>query len=289
MYVFGGFIVCVKLRVCELRGGEFVLLSCLLPFGAFGALPDMMLCVGGYPVMTVTETTDPDTETTTKTAEYSCNKYVAKTCPDTFLSYEVPGAGATDMEGNCPNGMYRVRMRGGFMAHNMPATLCDNGYFDGAGCVPYAPDSTNCPDGYNKVIANTSLRVIADGTDCPSGTRSVSPYDGSVPDNKMVSVWSYPYETVPDTKLSVRLCPDGQDMNYAGDCAALCAVSNTGVSMRYLRTGNGLVFPIYAKKLTTPSLNFKSGNRHCYVNLLPERVMGTINIMRDNEYFHVVK
>jgi hypothetical protein len=257
----------------------------------YGALPDMMLCDGGYPVMTVTEITDEAAETTTKTVEYSCQKYVANDyCADNYITVNLFGIGMPRTDGTCPEATHRMRNHGVYMLNQIPVTMCENGYFDGVGCVSYAPDTENCPAGYNNVFSNDSIRVVANGLDCPAGTRLVSPYDGSnLTDNSLISIHGYPYTDVLDTKLAVRLCAAGQDMNYLGNCANLCALTSTGVSMRYLRTGGGLVIPIYATKLTTPSLNFKSGNRQCYVNLVPEKSKGAINIMYEDNFYHAVK
>lgn len=259
-----------------------VFFAVMFCFGAvFGALPDVVLCDNGYPVMNVisnTATDDSGTEVTTTTVEYSCQSYAQGACPDTYSERNLAGVFSTDMNGGCADSLRRIRSQDVFMAQVLPVTLCDNGYFDGVSCVPYAPDSENCPSGYNRMFSNALLRRVV-GT-CPDGTYAVS-------DNE-ITVWSYPYDSTPDTTIAVRLCDSGYDMNYQGNCAALCAISNTGVSMQYMRTSTGLVFPVYAKKLTTPSLNVKAGNRQCYVNMLPESGSGAINVRYQDALYRTV-
>lgn len=262
--------------------GLWCILCVMYVCGAFGALPDVPLCDAGYPVMTVTETTETDSDTgeeiTTKTVEYSCQSYTQGVCPDSFVARDLHGVFMTDMVGKCSDDMRKIRSGGLFIEQQLPVTLCDNGYFNGDSCVPYAPDTENCPSGYNKMFVNSSVQRVLDT--CPDGTHLIS-------DNQ-ISVWSYPYDSVPDTMVAVRLCDSGYDMNYMGDCTALCAVSNTGVNMQYLRTSTGLVFPVYVKKLTTPSLNVKAGSRQCYINLVPGSGSGAINVQYQDVLYKTV-
>lgn len=261
-----------------------VFFAVMFCFGAaFGALPDVPLCDNGYLVMSVTSETsisESGEDITTSTVEYSCQSYANNqgTCPESYVSHDVPGLMSTDMNGNCSENIRKVRSKGLFMTADLPVTLCDNGYFDGTACVSYVADSENCPSGYVKSFVNQSVRRVLG--ECPDGAYMI--------DDNQITVWAYPYDSTPDTTIVVRLCDSGYDMNYLGDCAALCTVSNTGVKTQYLRTDTGLVFPVYGKKLTTPSLNIKTGNRQCYVNMVPGNGSGAINVRYQDVVYRTV-
>ena len=250
--------------------------------GGLSALADVVLCDGGFPVMNaVSETSVSETgeEIITPIVEYSCQPYSQGICPTSYVSYDVSGLFPTDMDGNCNSEKIRkVPSHGGFVASGFPVTLCDNGYFDGVACVPYSEALENCPTGYFKAFANKSVQRVYG--ECPDKTVLFS--------NENIAVWTYPYDDNVDADIVLRLCDTGYDMNYLGECAALCSVSNTGVKTQYLRTDTGLSFPVYSKKLTVPSLNVKTGNRRCYVNMIPGGGLNAINITSEDTTYRVV-
>ena len=212
-----------------------------------------------------------------------CVPYVQDNCVAGYTKQSVTGSGI--MAGVGCTGV--VTQGKGIYAYSAFDTeLCDNGYFNGAECVPYVENTDVCPGGYNEISDVVTFRAVADGLDCPSGTITISAYDGShLPDENQMLIWSYPYTGTPDNMIALRMCGAGQEMNYLGNCANLCAASG----VNYLRSDTGVTVPVYASKITTPSLNIKAtGARACYVNLLPESSTGAINVKYNDAFYHTV-
>ena len=233
--------------------------------GVSSALADVVLCDNGY--FNGTE----------------CVPYTQDKCVAGYIKQDVVGFGVA-ANGVC--GGVATQGKGIYAYSAFDTELCDNGYFNGTECVPYVENTDVCPGGYNQISDKVSFRAVADGLDCPSGTVAISAYDGShLPDEKQMLVWSYPYDSTPDNMITLRMCGAGQEMNYLGNCANLCAVPG----LRYLRSDTGVVVPVYASKITVPSLNIRSGNsQKCYVNLLPESGVGAINVRYNDALYHTV-
>ena len=235
---------------------------CFYMCGAFAA--PVLLCDNGY--FNGTE----------------CVPYAQDGCATGYTKQNVIGFGLS-VNGVC--GGVATQGKGISEYKSLGVGMCDGGYYNGSECVSYAKTEL-CPDDYNEISNVVSFRAVADGIDCPSGTVAISAYDGAhLPDEKQILVWSYPYDSTPDNMIALRMCGAGQEMNYLGNCANLCAVPET----RYLRSNTGVVVPVYANKITTPSLNIKSGNaQKCYVNLLPESGVGAINVRYNDALYHTV-
>lgn len=247
--------------------------------GAYGALPQMPLCDGGYPVATASD----------DGYIYTCQEYTQNTCVSGYGAVNTLGVGPSQMDGTCSNTITAINTDA-FYINNSARQLCDGGYDDGAGCVKYAPDIKMCPQDYNKISesADVMLRRVDDDIACPAKFAAIPVFDDSHHDDVQATVWGYPYTTVPDSMLALRMCPWGQEMNHLGDCVNLCPWESRNSYMRYLRTSTGLIVPIYATKVTSPSLNLQVENTRCYVNLLQGRKAGTINLQIKDEIWHVV-
>ena len=256
-------------------GFLLIILTC---GAAYGALPPMPLCDGGYPVATASD----DGYT------YTCQKYEQNTCVSGYNAVNVDGCGQSHMDGSCSDTVVPVQAE--VYINNAPANLCDGGFYDGEKCVAYAPDANMCPQTYNKISesAEVMLRRVDDAVACPATFTAIPVFDDSHHDDVQATVWGYPYNTVPDSMLALRMCPWGQEMNHLGNCVNLCPWESRNSYMRYLRTSTGLIVPIYATKVTTPSLHLQVENTRCYVNLMQGRKSGTINLQFNDQIWHVV-
>lgn len=243
---------------------------------AFAAFNPMPLCDGGYPMAVATD--DGFT--------YTCVQYEQNTCVSDYVAVNVLGLGPSYMDGSCSDTMIAVGVD--FYVNNRKPNLCKSGFYDGGKCVEYAPDSSVCPQTYNKITDDMALRVVDDDVECPTQFFEITAFDDSHSDDDQITVWRYPYDTVPDSMLTLHLCPPGQEMNYLGNCVNLCPWKMGDLQMRYLRTSTGLIMPIYASKVTMPSLNVKAGNTQCYINLLPGNQTGTLNFKAGEQAWHVV-
>ena len=133
-------------------------------------------------------------------------------------------------------------------------TLCANGYSpDGSTCTTYT-QTGNCPNNYYNVNTGDAAFTAKNGS-CASGYHQ---YDADE---------SCGY--APTSSTCVNLCSSGQLSTSAGTCASLCSLGVTT-----LRTGNGVVVPLWSTKQTTPALNIAVGNGTCYGNLTTETADG---------------
>lgn len=245
--------------------------------GAVVALPDAVLCDNGFPTI-VSGDADGD-------VVYGCTPYIQDKCENGYSKRVIHGAGANVIDGNCASNM-PVQGVGIYVPSSLGNVLCDGGYYDGDVCVKYSENDELCPVGYRDIFTTNGILLAQFGTDCPTGTTVLDAYDGGhVPDERQMVVWSYPYTDAPDNMIALRMCAAGYEMNYLGNCAALCSVSG----VRYLRTSTGVFAPVYDKKLTSPSLHLGLGNaKVCYVNLQPESATGAVNIKYNDALYHTV-
>ena len=125
-------------------------------------------------------------------------------------------------------------------------TLCINGFSaDGSNCSAYVQN--NCSTGYHDMGLNVNTFAEKSGS-CSSG------YETYVADSEC--------EWGTDTATCLNFC-SGAQLKSAGQCATLC-----GAGITKLHVGNSLVYPLWATKQTTPSLNFGYNNQVCYVNMV---------------------
>ncbi len=243
--------------------------------GANGALPDTVLCDGGFPTMV---TSDSD-----GTATYGCQRYDNDKCMTGYTRRVIYHSGVS-FDGKCATAA--AQGKGVYMLMAEDNVVCDDGFYNGSECVKYTENAELCPSGYRDMFTADTVRLASDDTECPSGLSVLGGYDGShVSDEQQMYVWSYPYVDVPDNMIVLRMCAVGYEMNYLGNCVALCNVSG----LRYLRTSTGVIAPVYNSKLTTPSLNIRSGSsKTCYVNMLPESAVGAINVKYNDALYHTV-
>ena len=107
---------------------------------------------------------------------------------------------------------------------------------------------------------------------CPDGFYTV-PYDISCGVG-LVEVSDIPQC---DTDTSGEFCLIG------GDVAAPCAAGVTT-----LRTGTGLIIPLWADKNTTPALHVRYNGTVCYINLEPGNAANAINVEYGGVVYHTV-
>ncbi len=81
------------------------------------------------------------------------------------------------------------------------------------------------------------------------------------------------------------LCNSGYNKTFSGACALTC----TG-GVTTLRTGTGVIVPLYAEKLTTPAINIRTtGGEMCYANLSEGSGTGAINVKYNDVTYHTVQ
>lgn len=74
------------------------------------------------------------------------------------------------------------------------------------------------------------------------------------------------------------------DAGYAehnGACEPLCTAGITS-----LRTSTGLIYNLYANKLTSPAIHIQQNGITCYVNLTPGGATGAINVRNNGTVYH---
>ncbi len=80
------------------------------------------------------------------------------------------------------------------------------------------------------------------------------------------------------------LCNSGYNKTFSGVCALTC----TG-GVTTLRTGTGVIVPLYAEKLTTPAINIRTtGGQMCYANLAEGTGDSAINVKYGDATYHTV-
>ncbi len=93
------------------------------------------------------------------------------------------------------------------------------------------------------------------------------------------------YYTGPGTSSACPwACNNGFNKTFEGLCALMCTAGVTT-----LRTGTGVIVPLYAEKLTTPAINIRTtGGQMCYANLAEGNGAGAINVKYNNITYHTV-
>ena len=217
---------------------------------------------------------------------YNCQSGVQDNCDSGAIKQDVCNFVPRTSDGACAYNSVSVYVKGSYVKiETTDVVMCDGGYYNGSECVKYTENPDMCPSGYLELSGNVSYHAVLDGMECPSGTRVFGAYDGSVADEKQVMTWSYPYTDTPDNMIALRMCDAGYEMNYLGNCMALCSAPE----MRYLRSSTGVAVPVYSKKVTTPSLGMRIEKYDkCYVNMLPESKTDAINIRYNDAIYHTV-
>ena len=86
----------------------------------------------------------------------------------------------------------------------------------------------------------------------------------------------------PDICGDYVVCDDGYG-NFGGACYAICSA---GISK--LNVSSGLTVSLYAKRITSPSLNIRYNDQVCYIPLVPGMGQNTIHVkLSDGTVYHV--
>ena len=148
-------------------------------------------------------------------------------------------------------------------------TLCDNGYrVNNGSCTSYT--AGDCPTGYKDLALNENTMTTLSNGVCASGYRTYT--------------LNQQCDANTDDAICGILCSDGLNYTDVGTCAELCSMEH-----KTLRTSTGLIYPMYAVKQITPSINIEYGGTTCYVNLVPGAVTDALHIRYDNQTYHAVK
>lgn len=316
-FVFLFLFMCSGANSAQLVGNEITL--CTNGYSADGSTCtpyDVGNCDSGYYDMNIAST-----EFISQTL-YSCtyNGYTKTTLPDTNIVIKYSGAsigdeitlcsngysadGSTcttyDM-GDCDTGYYEIvtnstsfvsttknhqciytNYKSKLMPDNIIAlyyhgavlgdeiTLCTNGYSaDGSTCTDYI-QSTDCPNNYYNVNPSATAFTLKTGS-CASGYSQYTAEE------------SCGFE--PSKSTCVSLCENGLLTTSVGGCSSLCSLGVTT-----LRTGNGVILPMWTTKQTTPSINIGVQGGTCYVNLTESPVSEmTIHVNYDDKTYHAIK
>ena len=148
-------------------------------------------------------------------------------------------------------------------------TLCNNGFLVNNGsCSTYA--AGECPEDYEDLSLNANTMATLTNGSCASGYQTYIL-------NQQCD------ENTTDAICGI-LCSSGLSYTDIGTCAQICQAGHTT-----LRTGTGLIYPMYATKQITPSINLGIGNSVCYVNLVPGSAEGALHIKYNNQTYHAVQ
>lgn len=168
---------------------------------------------------------------------------------------------------------------------NNSIVLCPEGQYMANGTCKSYPTGT-CPENMKNTTVNSATWALKTGSTCPSNytehTFSTIEYACDTWENHITT----------DTGACTLMCDNGKTFTEVDTCASPCTASYTGAtpgSHRVLRISNGLVFPLYSEKQTTPSLNFGINNNVCYVNLVPGQTTRAIHIDYNGTIYHTVK
>ena len=206
----------------------------------------------------------------------TCVSYAQGSCETDYQDIALNMASFMDVEnGLCKNGFSLKEMPfdlvpiyNGFLLGSK-VTLCSNGFLvNNSSCSTYS--AGDCPQDYQDLSLDTNTLTTLTNGSCGTGyTRFAINQQCNANTN--------------DAICGI-LCSDNLEYTDIGTCAELCSGEYTT-----LRTSTGLIFPMYATKQITPSINIGIGNNVCYVNLVPGQADNAINIRYDNQTYHTVK
>lgn len=201
-----------------------------------------------------------------------CVAYAQENCPNNFYKDSTTASTFSGKNGDlCPSG-YEAYTHGsnlsfifnGLILANAK-TVCASGHYVGGTCTAYG--TTGCITGYvDAGTDNVVASVDANGS-CPTG------YD---------TLWAYQSCTADTTEnVCTTLCDGDLVHTGAGYCVATC-----GNGFTTLHVGNSLTFPLYGTRTTTPSIVVANESGQCYVNLVPGRASGAVNVNHNNTIYH---
>ena len=208
-----------------------------------------------------------------------CVAYASGGCPSGRYNSAVVSTTFTASEdGNCYAG-YDTYSRSGddvYPLVDSSTVLCPPGQYMANGvCTAYKAGT--CPENMLDTTTNSSTWSPMSGGVCPSGyiEQTIATVESACD--------TYDNNITDETPACLLMCTNGNIYTELNSCAALCNGQNT------LKTSTGLVFPMYATKQITPSLNVKVGNNVCYVNLVTGGQSDSINIKYKDIVYHTVK
>lgn len=148
------------------------------------------------------------------------------------------------------------------------ATLCGSGkYLSDGACVPY--ERGECPENFYTITSETETLTTPENAKCANGY-------GSYWLNSNCAAGASTHG------LCAVLCEKDLEYTGLGTCATLCPHGKTE-----LHAKNGMSWPLYAEKLTTPAMNIKMPGGVCYINFLPGAARGTMNVKSTTGTYHI--
>lgn len=227
----------------------------LINFGATLCGPDKQLVAGECVPKEQRICPDGFYKTTAEKATFAAPSADLSECTNSYNRYDYPE--------------YIDLVYNGLLV-NFGATLCGAGkYLSDGTCV--SRTRGECPSDFYQIHAHDETLTPSDMGACGNG---YDIYGMHADCNAGQSV----------NGLCAVLCESGLRYTGVGTCAPVCA-DGAGT----MHTSAGASFPVYATPQVTPSLTIKTpGGDMCYINALPGRVAGTINIKTsDNKTYHI--
>lgn len=154
--------------------------------------------------------------------------------------------------------------------------LCPAGQYRANGiCTTYSAGT--CPENMVNTTTNTATWATMTNSVCPSN------YTEETINAIEFACDMYDSQITSETPACLLMCTNGNVFTEVNSCAPLCS------EYHKLKTSTGLEIPVYASKQTTPSLNFQIGNNRCYINMVPGKKTGAINVEYNDTIYHSVK
>ena len=148
---------------------------------------------------------------------------------------------------------------------SLTVTSCNSGYYkDGNSCVL-------CPESYPNSASGATSQS---GCYATCGEQSITG-GNRVPVSSTVNY--------PNSCEYTTVCNDGYNQSSDGVCSQLC-----GLGFTTLRTGSGLVIPLYSEKLSSPAIHIGYNGGMCY-GILESGSGDGINLEYNGQTYHTGK
>ena len=145
---------------------------------------------------------------------------------------------------------------------SLTVTSCNSGYYkDGNSCVL-------CPESYPNSASGATSQS---GCYATCGTQSITGGNRVPVSSTVYYGKNCEYTTV---------CNDGYNQSSDGVCSQLC-----GLGFTTLRTGSGLVIPLYSEKLSSPAIHIGYNGGMCY-GILESGSGDGINLEYNGQTYH---
>ena len=202
-----------------------------------------------------------------------CVAYATENCDSGFYKDAQAGAAFYGKDGDtCPSGYepytapsaLRFVFNGLVMAS--APTVCASGHYVNGTCTAYS--STGCITGYVDAGTDGVVASVDENAACPTDYTDMGLYQSCT-------------ATTTDS-VCTTLCNGGMLQTAAGYCATKC-----GMGLSKWHIGDLVTYRVYGTQTTWPSVKVSDGTTICYVNVVPGRASGAVNISDGTNIWHV--